>query len=265
MKINLLTEQSSNATFLISWADVLSLLLVFFSYIISISTMENDKFALATTSFREALTSNVKTYKYLNSNLKTINQDEFKIKVNSTKQKNIFDIYTSPYKTNLNKEYVIPYNFNKKDLDMLYRHLIQVVNNYKLNDDISITKAQNRVNINLGDKLLFNTGSTEIKMKASHILGKLAKIINSKQASVTIEGHTDNVPINTERFKSNWHLSSIRAAQVLYTLEKNGLDKAKTEIKAYADTNPIAPNTNSANKNKNRRVSISITPYIGES
>jgi chemotaxis protein MotB len=88
---------------------------------------------------------------------------------------------------------------------------------------------------------------------------------------IHIAGHTDNLPISTLRFRSNWELASARSVSVLHALmEHEGLDPARFVVAGYADTRPVASNDSSSERAKNRRVDISIvrgedfqeTPYL---
>lgn len=91
------------------------------------------------------------------------------------------------------------------------------------------------------------------------ILDKINVLISTLPNSIIIEGHTDNVPIKTYQFDSNWELSSMRATRVLrYFTESKGQNSARFSATGYGETKPLVPNTSSENKSQNRRVNILI-------
>ena len=87
----------------------------------------------------------------------------------------------------------------------------------------------------------------------------MAGLIVSNDGEVTVAGHTDNVPISTKRFRSNWDLSTARAVSVAHELLENApLDETRFVVIGHADTRPLAPNDTAENRARNRRVDISI-------
>ena len=75
---------------------------------------------------------------------------------------------------------------------------------------------------------------------------------------IIIEGHTDNSPIRSNTYPSNWHLSAFRAAEVVYSLQKQGIPEDRLKLIGFGSSVPIVPNTNKENKTKNRRVIITL-------
>ena len=91
------------------------------------------------------------------------------------------------------------------------------------------------------------------------MIQEMAGLIVSNDGQVTVAGHTDNVPISTDRFRSNWDLSTARAVSVAHELLENApLDEARFVVIGHADTRPLAPNDTVENRARNRRVDISI-------
>jgi chemotaxis protein MotB len=105
----------------------------------------------------------------------------------------------------------------------------------------------------------FPSGTSEIQPGFVSVLKTLAGVLNDVNAKVVVSGHTDDVPIDTPLFPSNWVLSSARAASVVHQLTEDNLaDPTQIEIRGYADTRPLVPNDSSANRARNRRVEIQI-------
>ncbi len=105
----------------------------------------------------------------------------------------------------------------------------------------------------------FASGSDRIERNFIGVLEKIAEILKDTDGEIRVAGHTDNLPIDTERFRSNWELSGGRAGSVVRELLKHpGLERDRFVITGYADTRPIAPNDTVDGRAKNRRVEIII-------
>jgi chemotaxis protein MotB len=133
-------------------------------------------------------------------------------------------------------------------------------------EDVQIEVKKGVVYVSLSDKMLFSSGSDKINSKAETVLSKVAKILNDyKDIEILIEGHTDNVPIATERASDNWDLSVLRAASVARTLQKKyGVEPVRMIAGGRGEYLPKAPNDSQANKSLNRRTEIIITPKLDQ-
>lgn len=124
---------------------------------------------------------------------------------------------------------------------------------------VSVTEGNRGVTVHLMEELLFNSGSAELKPSSLRVLDSLAAIILSLHKDVRIEGHTDNVPIHTPLYPSNWHLSVNRAVNAAYyMIEQHHLDPERVSVVGYAEFRPLVDNTSEAHRLLNRRVDIVI-------
>jgi chemotaxis protein MotB len=113
------------------------------------------------------------------------------------------------------------------------------------------------------DDLLFNIGRAEINPESVSVLKQIGNSFKNFEGGVMVEGHTDNLPIDTERFPSNWELSTARAVSVVrYLTEEVGVDPMVLSAVGYGDTKPRVPNDTPENRRKNRRVKIILVPQI---
>jgi chemotaxis protein MotB len=109
----------------------------------------------------------------------------------------------------------------------------------------------------LTDNLLFASGSATLKSGADQLLDEVAQLLNLDPSHpITVEGHTDNQPIATAQFPSNWELSTTRATNVVRFLISRGVLASRLGAVGYADLHPIASNATAAGRAKNRRVEI---------
>ncbi|HTY37980.1 MAG TPA: OmpA family protein [Bacteroidota bacterium] len=124
---------------------------------------------------------------------------------------------------------------------------------------ITITQDERGVTVHLQEQLLFGSGSADLKQTSLSTLDQLAEVLKKMKNDVRVEGHTDNVPIATGAFPSNWHLSVGRALNVgYYLIEKHGMNAERVSVVGYSEYRPLLPNTSEENRARNRRVDIVI-------
>ena len=134
--------------------------------------------------------------------------------------------------------------------------VMQKLAGHSLNSRLKISQVAEGVHLEVSDKILFAEGSAELKPEGRNLLNELAQVLLQHQGLISVEGHTDNRPIASRQFPSNWELSSGRATTVTRHLIDHGLDAAKMRAVGYADTRPLEPNTTTKGRTRNRRVSL---------
>jgi chemotaxis protein MotB len=129
--------------------------------------------------------------------------------------------------------------------------------------DIRLMITSRGLVIHLPEFLFFATGEAQIRPEAEPLLNRLAEVLKKIPNQVVVEGHTDNRPINTPQFPSNWELSVHRATSLLrYLVEKDHLDPARFAASGYGEFAPLASNDDEADRRLNRRVDIVIKPLL---
>ena len=108
----------------------------------------------------------------------------------------------------------------------------------------------------ISNELLFASGDASLVAGAEPVLQRLVDVLKASPYPVSIEGHTDNVPIQTERFPSNWELSGARAASVVRYLQARGIDPGRMRAVGHADTRPLTNNATPETRARNRRVDV---------
>lgn len=131
------------------------------------------------------------------------------------------------------------------------------------NGEIAVTQLKDKLTVQLVDKILFDSGSAEIKPTGQQVLARIAEVLKKVQdKDIRIEGHTDNVHIGgalAQRYPSNWELSTARATTVVRFLQdKAGIDPKRLIAAGYGEQRPVAPNDTDANRAQNRRIEISL-------
>lgn len=127
-----------------------------------------------------------------------------------------------------------------------------------LSEKISVAADQRGVVIRLKEQVLFDLGRAELRPEALSVLGKIAAALNEvSDREIRVEGHTDDLPINTVVYPSNWELSAARAAAVVkYFVNECGLSPERFEIAGFGEFRPAYPNSTPDLRRLNRRVEI---------
>lgn len=123
-------------------------------------------------------------------------------------------------------------------------------------EGVEIIEEADRVSLRIQDSLLFDSGEASLTDEGLAVLDGVVGILQAHDGEISVEGHTDNVPIATEAFPSNWELSTARATRVLRYLDGAGVDASRMRAVGRADTDPVAPNTNVPGRAANRRVDL---------
>jgi chemotaxis protein MotB len=221
---------------LTTYSDMMTLVLCFFVLLYSYSLIDMKKFNAMATSVSSAFGGTPSIMKY-NSNAGDVPI------VGSDKPK---EGDTNGVKTDQAEKNV-------------YNTVTDFVEKNSLQELVTIKEGSRGVYIEFKEKILFDTGKAEIKSEGIPTLMKISELIRNMSNQVVIEGHTDNVPIQTSQFKSNWDLSSARATSVLnYMIDNRGIDAKRLSIAAYGEYNPIASNDTPDGRMQNRRVNVLI-------
>lgn len=137
---------------------------------------------------------------------------------------------------------------------------LQILLTREIQDDLTeIEQRENEIIIRFPDTTAFASGTANLKSVAKPIIDKVGQVLGEVEGQVAIGGHTDDVPISTAQFRSNWDLSSARAVSVVhYLLANTPVDSARVTAQGFADSRPLRPNDSPANRSVNRRVEIAI-------
>jgi chemotaxis protein MotB len=133
-------------------------------------------------------------------------------------------------------------------------------------DELTVEMRGGKVYISLSDKLLFKSGSASVEEKGREALKKVAEVLNKNQdVSIAIEGHTDNVPVKTAVYHDNWDLSAARATNVVRLLTNEyGMDPKRLTASGKGEFFPVADNSTTEGKAKNRRTELVLSPKLDE-
>lgn len=125
-------------------------------------------------------------------------------------------------------------------------------------DRVEVATTADTVNLIIKDEVLFDPASADLKPQAHRILDQIAQLLAVNDYPVSVEGHTDDRPIQTARYPSNWELSVARATEVTRYLIGRSIDAQRLRAVGYADTRPLSQGTSDENRARNRRVSLVV-------
>nr|WP_296748135.1 OmpA family protein [Thioalkalivibrio sp.] len=122
--------------------------------------------------------------------------------------------------------------------------------------NLELLLDRHQLRLEVGNDILFPSGTADLADAGRSLLAELSDALSDERLKISVEGHTDDVPISTARFPSNWELSSIRATTVARELIALGVPQQRLRVTGYADTRPRAVNDSPTNRALNRRVSL---------
>jgi len=155
-------------------------------------------------------------------------------------------------------------NRNVADLDELSDAFADQFSDLLDDDLLKISGNELWLELELSSNILFSSGNSEPSLQARVIFEEMAGMLSKFENPVQVEGFTDNIPINNNRFKSNWELSSSRSASVVELLANNGVDPYRLSAVGYGEFRPKADNATEGGRSLNRRVVLMISREAAE-
>ena len=234
---------------LLSYADFITLLMVFFILMYSLSKVDLDKYNAIANSLSVVLTG---------STISPDSNGPAVIPGDSGQQ----------IPKEGNEELI-----NRGQLEAVKKQIQEFIDSEKLYNSsqtagntssslekyIEIIEQERGLVISIKDTLLFTSGSDNLNPQARNIMKQLGSALVKVPNYIRVEGHTDNLPINTPKFRSNWELSVLRASTVVHVLqEEAGISPERLSITGYGEYRPMVPNLNPTNQARNRRVDVVI-------
>jgi len=146
----------------------------------------------------------------------------------------------------------------KVSLSQINKEVKKLVKNQKLQEQVKVRMDARGVTLEIASDLAFNVGSADLSRPIQSFLIKLVSTMNKATYAIAVEGHTDNIPIRSATFPSNWELSAARASAVIRYLTSQGIPGDKFRAIGFGDTAPKVANDTRENRAKNRRVDITF-------
>lgn len=220
---------------LVSYADFITLLFAFFVVLYAISSINENKYKQVTKSLTAA-------FKVTPKSLKPIQVGE----ISRDSKDNVIH---KPLNENATETESL-----KQMADAIQKEMLALLPA----KDVVLRRSKDWLEIELSSQILFASGDARLIPHAQVLLQKIAAILANYPNPINVEGYTDDQPINTERFPSNWELSATRAVSVVHLFARSGIDPERIAAIAYGEHRPIASNATPAGRKKNRRVVVTV-------
>ncbi len=245
---------------LATFADLMSLLMSFFVLLLSFSEMDVLKFKQLAGSMKEAfgVQREVKT-KEIPKGTSIIAKEFSPGRPTPTALKIMRQHTTDDTKRSLDFRVQGKDREEQQETEQRLQIIKQALKDQIDKGHIEVSGDNQRTVIRIREKGSFPSGSAKIRGNFKSVMQRIADVVSNTPGKIHIAGHTDNIPISTFRFKSNWELSSARAVSILNELlSHKAIPNERLVIQGHADTIPLVPNTTAKNRAINRRVEITI-------
>ncbi|KGX89143.1 flagellar motor protein MotS [Pontibacillus litoralis] len=242
-------QEKGAPKWMVTYSDLMTLILVFFILLFSMSQIDAEKFKAVAESFQQRA-----VFDFYPSIVEFENPaEEAEGQQDSNQQTN--DLEEMPSVSEQEEQEAQ----NKESMDQLVQEVDEFLKENDLEDVISAIQTDRGVVLRLQEQILFETGEANIISSGEPFLNKVGELLTNIPNHVKVEGHTDERSISTYRYPSNWELSTARAGSVIrYIVNNHDVDSSRFTATGYAATRPIAPNDSEKNWQKNRRVEIVI-------
>ncbi len=228
-------EHVNHERWLVSYADFITLLFAFFVVMFAVSQVDSKKVGRFTESFSKAV--GVDIFPQPGKGIMPGVSDA------------VPGLDADPAKTS-----ALP-----AELDGLQASLTKTSEGEEPSSAVQVVARRNELVLRLNDGLLFESGNDAIRESAVKVLLRIAAELKKRPVDVRVEGHTDNRPIHTARFRSNWDLSTSRATAVVALLAAEGLTARRLSAAGYGEFHPLGENASEEGRRKNRRVDLIVS------
>jgi chemotaxis protein MotB len=227
-------EHVNHERWLVSYADFITLLFAFFVVMFAVSQVDSKKVGRFTEAFSKAVGINVLPME--GQSLLTGGQQIEES--GKGEQPGLFD------------------------LDSLRSTLTKMAEASGRLQGLQIIQRRNELVLRLPESVVFDTGDARVKDGSVETLKLIAPELRDRDVEVRVEGHTDDQPVTSGRFRSNWELSTARATSVMMVLVAEGLTSQRVSVSGYGEFRPVAPNASEDGRKQNRRVDLVVTAII---
>ena len=229
-------EHVNHERWLVSWADFMTLLFAFFVVMFAVSQVDSKKVGRFTESFSKAV--GVDMFPEAGKGLLGGNTE------GTIGDPNVKSTKSGP----------IP-----DELAALKSALSEDTAKDETLASVVVISKRNELVLRLADNLLFDSGNDALEERARKVVASLALQLKNRPVDIRVEGHTDNRPIRTQRYRSNWDLSTARATSIVLRLAAEGIAAPRLSAAGYGEFHPIAPNETDEGRRTNRRVDLVVT------
>jgi chemotaxis protein MotB len=243
-------EHENHERWLVSYADFITLLFAFFVVMYAISSINEGKYKVLSDSIVEA-------FKNAPTSEKIIYVQAPMPQGSVERSKPIPQIV--PMQVDAAQQAVEQKKKERREnMKSVATDVLKVMEPLVQGGQVKVTESNRGISIEINASLLFDTAKAELNKDSISVLTAVAKVLASDNHQIQVEGHTDNLPIKSPVFPSNWELSSARASSVIRLFMDNGVSGDRMVAIGYADYRPVDDNATPEGRARNRRVTVMI-------
>ncbi len=241
-------EHDNHERWLVSYADFITLLFAFFVVMYALSTVNEGKYRVLSDSM-------VTAFRNVPINTSSSLPQTLPLPI---------PLAQKPQAANKTPADAVARQKQRDTMRNVASDILKVMAPLVAEGKVRVVETSRGVTIEINDSVLFSPGQALLQPPLAKAMAAIAEVLAATEFPITIEGHTDNVPIKTPQFPSNWELSAVRATTVLRLFAENGVAPERLTAIGYADTRPVEPNFLAEGRARNRRVSILIDSLVPE-
>ncbi|MEQ1816238.1 MAG: flagellar motor protein MotD [Nitrosomonas sp.] len=229
---------------LVSYADFITLLFAFFIVMYAVSSVNEGKYRVLSSSLVSAFKNDN------SSNLAPPHATDFSpISIQQSNQTDSIKLIDnlSSHKTK-----------KQEKMKSMAKNILHALEPLVKDGQVRVTQSSLGITVEINASVLFSPGQAKLADNSSLTLQAVAHVIKGHEHEIHVEGHTDNLPIQTENFPSNWELSSARASSVIRLFTENGVEAHRLTALGYGENRPIETNETPEGRKRNRRVTVMI-------
>ncbi|MCX7710676.1 MAG: OmpA family protein [Clostridia bacterium] len=233
-----------------TYSDLVTLLMCFFVLLFSMAVIDKQKFVEVANSLRSS-------FQEVNGAGDKFDSSKGNALISIMEAKNSNEIEEIEHSDNLKMSEQSQEEAEK--LKNIKKELEESIKDLQLGDYVKVIEEKTTITLRIDSAVLFKSGSAEIENSGKEVLKRTGLLLKEIENEVFVQGHTDNIPIYTSAYPTNWELSAKRAINVvLYLIEATGMNPGKLTATGNGEFRPLVPNDSEENREKNRRIDIVI-------
>lgn len=236
-------EHENLERWLVSYADFITLLFAFFVVMYALSSMNTSKYKALAESLKASF-----NYEPTRQNMPKP----------SSSSMGTAPVQVSPRKPEIAPAEEMERQQARVSMKAIAASVQEALDKLVKEGKVQVTETARGISIEINASVLFDTAKADLHKESIDALSAVAKVLASDNHQIQVEGHTDNLAINSLVFPSNWELSGARAGSVIRLFESNGVDGGRMVAIGYADKRPVAGNETEEGRGQNRRVNIMV-------
>ncbi|MDY6919475.1 MAG: flagellar motor protein MotD [Pseudomonadota bacterium] len=259
-------EAENHERWVISYADFITLLFAFFVVMYSISSVNEGKYKVLSDSLVNVFNAQPKTFDPLTVGDKDVlksNDQLIKLPVpGNYPSKEDYRFSVEGLFDDVENRAARQGEMRDNEVDRLSKiteQLAMKLQEQMKDDVVEIRGNDEWVEVNIKASVLYPSGSATLAPEAREVLDRVSDVLKNRSNPIHVEGYTDDVPISTARFPSNWELSAARAASVVRFFEQQGINSSQMAAVGYGEYHPVADNDSEEGRSRNRRIALVIS------